>query len=305
MFRNPIGISILAFFSAFYTLTGYTAERENIEQKTITWVKNDAPPFYITKGNCQNGFGDQIQTIIERNLPEYHHRTFLVPLSRLEHTWGEYSPLCFATMIYETPINDQYILSSPNAMYMPHGIITTNKFAESLPITADGTVSLEDLISEHKVSLGHIAGRTYSTKIDKLLTKYNDNVVLNTRSGSTETEGVLTMLSEGRFDILIEYEFVLNHYVDEGDYPNQLRFIPIKETRGDYILGAIGCTNSAEGKMAIKSINTILDHVLHSRGYRRAVADWLVPVGDEVHYWTAFDKVLEESLGKEYQPKSK
>lgn len=98
---------------------------------------------------------------------------------------------------------------------------------------------------------------------------------------------------------------MLNHYVDEGDYPNQLRFIPIKETRGDYILGAIGCTNSAEGKMAIKSINTILDHVLHSRGYRRAVADWLVPVGDEVHYWTAFDKVLEESLGKEYQPKSK
>jgi len=298
MFRNPIGISILAFFSAFYTLTGYTAESENIEQKTITWVKNDAPPFYIAKGNCQNGFGDQIQTIIERNLPEYRHQTFQVPLSRLEYTWAEYSPLCFATMIYQTPINDQYILSHPNAMYMPHGIITTNKFADSLPIGADGTVSLEEIIRGKKVSLGHIAGRSYANKVDNLLAKYSDNVILNTRSGSTETQGVLNMLSQGRFDILIEYEFVLNHYIDEGDYPNQLRFIPIKETRGEYILGAIGCTNSPEGKLAINSINTALDDVLHSRSYRRAVADWLVPVGDEVNYWTAFDKALKESLGK-------
>lgn len=203
MFRNRIIIRMLALVSLSFPLIGHADEKENILPTSITWVKNDAPPFYITQGHCKSGFGDQIQSIIERNLPEYHHRTFLVPLSRLEHTWGEYSPLCFATMIYEPPINDQYILSSPNAMYMPHGIITTNKFAESLPINADGTVSLEDLISEHKVSLGHIAGRTYSTKIDKLLTKYNDNVVLNTRSGSTETEGVLTMLSEGRFDILI------------------------------------------------------------------------------------------------------
>ncbi|MFP6846419.1 MAG: TIGR02285 family protein [Thalassolituus sp.] len=298
MFRNRIIIRMLALVSLSFPLIGHADEKENILPTSITWVKNDAPPFYITQGHCKSGFGDQIQSIIERNLPEYRHQTFQVPLSRLEYTWAEYSPLCFATMIYQTPINDQYILSHPNAMYMPHGIITTNKFADSLPIGADGTVSLEEIIRGKKVSLGHIAGRSYANKVDNLLAKYSDNVILNTRSGSTETQGVLNMLSQGRFDILIEYEFVLNHYIDEGDYPNQLRFIPIKETRGEYILGAIGCTNSPEGKLAINSINTALDDVLHSRSYRRAVADWLVPVGDEVNYWTAFDKALKESLGK-------
>jgi len=269
---------------------------------SITWVKNDAPPFYITHDQCQRGFGDQVQTILQKALPQYEHTTRYVPLSRLEHTWRQSNPVCFTTMIHEKPINNEYRLSMPNAMYMPHGIITTNRFADSLTLNSDGTLTLDKLLQRDGISMGHISGRTYSSRLDELLQKHADNIEINTRAGATETQGILTMLSLGRFDFVIDYEFVLNHYVDEANYAEQLRFIPISETRGDFILGAVGCTNSEAGLAAIRAINAALPDVLSTRAYRRAVADWLVPVGDEVHYWQRFDDILEQHLGKFTQP---
>ena len=296
-------VSALALISSFAAIAEPRAATEK-----LNWVKNDAPPFYITGAGGQEGstdeqgFGDRIQALIERALNNYQHETLRVPLSRLSSSWKAYNPLCFATMIHEAPLSDDYLLSVPNAMYLPHGIITTNEFAESLPILDDGSVSLESIIREQKISMGHISGRTYGEKLDRMLRLYRHNIEINARAGSTETQGILTMLTEGRFDFIIDYEFVLNHYVDSAEQTEQLRFLPINETRGNFILGAVGCTNSEEGQKAIQSINKAMPGIVHSRPYRRAVAAWLVPVGDEAHYWIKFDDVLRDHLGLPIQP---
>ena len=275
---------------------------ESVTEK-LSWVKNDAPPFYIIRSGGQQGFGDQLQSLIESALDTYRHNTLHVPLSRLSSSWKAYDPLCFATMIHESPLSDDYLLSVPNAMYLPHGIITTNAFAESLSVQEDGSVSLESVISNQKTSMGHISGRTYGEKLDRMLRRYRHNIEINARAGSTETRGILTMLNEGRFDFIIDYEFVLNHHVDSAEQAEQLRFLPISETRGNFILGAVGCTNSEQGRKAIQAINKALPDIVNSRSYRRAVAAWLVPVGDEAYYWNQFDDVLREYLGLPTPPK--
>ncbi len=280
----------------------FVVHAEESAPENLNWVKNDAPPFYIIRSDGQQGFGDQLQTLIEGALDNYRHNTLHVPLSRLSSSWKSYDPLCFATMIHEAPLSDDYLLSVPNAMYLPHGIITTNAFAESLSVQDDGSVSLESVISEQKTSMGHISGRTYGEKLDRMLRRYRHNIEINARAGSTETRGVLTMLNEGRFDFIIDYEFVLNHHADLAEQAEQLRFFPISETRGNYILGAVGCTNSEQGKKAIQAINKALPDIVNSRSYRRAVAAWLVPVGDEAHYWNKFDDVLRDYLGFPTQP---
>ncbi len=281
----------------------FVVHAEESAPEKLNWVKNDAPPFYIIESDSQQGFGDQLQTLIEDALGDYQHDTLRVPLSRLSSSWRTYNPLCFATMIHELPLSDDYLLSVPNAMYLPHGIITTNAFAESLTVHEDGRVSLESIISEQKTSMGHISGRTYGEKLDRMLRRYRHNIEINARAGSTETRGILTMLNEGRFDFIIDYEFVLNHHVDSAEQAGQLRFLPISETRGNFILGAVGCTNSEQGKKAIQAINKALPDIVNSRSYRRAVAAWLVPVGDEAYYWNKFDDVLREYLGFPTQPK--
>lgn len=291
------GVAVLAWLACI------AAHAEQpITGPKLHWVKNDAPPFYIIESDSQQGFGDQLQTLIEDALDAYQHDTLHVPLSRLSSSWAAYDPLCFATMIHEAPLSDDYLLSVPNAMYLPHGIITTSAFAESLPRQSNGSVSLESVISASSISMGHISGRTYGEKLDDILRRYRHNIEINTRAGSTETKGILTMLSQGRFDFVIDYEFVLNHYAGSDEDADQLRFLPIAETRGSFILGAVGCTNSSEGKKAIQAINKALPDIVKSRSYRRAVAAWLVPVGGEAYYWNKFDDVLKKYLGLPVRP---
>tara|TARA_Y100000296_G_scaffold18448_1_gene22004 strand:+ start:1440 stop:2387 length:948 start_codon:yes stop_codon:yes gene_type:complete len=291
------GVAVLAWLACI------AAHAEQpITGPKLHWVKNDAPPFYIIESDSQQGFGDQLQTLIEDALDAYQHDTLHVPLSRLSSSWAAYDPLCFATMIHEAPLSDDYLLSVPNAMYLPHGIITTSAFAESLPRQSNGSVSLESVISASSISMGHISGRTYGEKLDDILRRYRHNIEINTRAGSTETKGILTMLSQGRFDFVIDYEFVLNHYAGSDEDADQLRFLPIAETHGSFILGAVGCTNSSEGKKAIQAINKALPDIVKSRSYRRAVAAWLVPVGDEAYYWNKFDDVLKKYLGLPVRP---
>ncbi|SIS91147.1 MAG: hypothetical protein C9355_03510 [Thalassolituus maritimus] len=291
------GVTALAWLSSMAA----HAEQPTTFQK-LHWVKNDAPPFYIIRPDGRPGFGDQLQALIEGALDNYRHATLHVPLSRLSSSWKSYDPLCFATMIHEAPLSDDYLLSVPNAMYLPHGIITTNAFAESLSVQEDGSVSLESVISARDISMGHISGRTYGDELDSILHTYRHNIEVNTRAGSTETQGILTMLNKGRFDFIIDYEFVLNHHVYSDQDADQLRFLPISETRDSFILGAVGCTNSSEGKKAIQAINKALPDIVKSRSYRRAVAAWLVPVGDEAYYWNKFDDVLTKYLGLPVQP---
>ena len=297
-------VSALALISCVTVVAEPPASPEK-----LSWVKNDAPPFYIIGPGGQQGstdlqgFGDRIQALIERSLNNYQHETLRIPLSRLSSSWKAYNPLCFATMIHEAPLSDDYLLSVPNAMYLPHGIITTNEFAERLPVLDDGSVSLESIIREQKISMGHISGRTYGEKLDRMLRRYRHNIEVNARAGSTETRGILTMLNKGRFDFIIDYEFVLNHHVDSAEQAEQLRFLPISETRGNFILGAVGCTNSEQGQKVIQSINNVLPEIVNSRSYRRAVAAWLVPVGDEAYYWNRFDDVLRAHLGSPTPPK--
>lgn len=274
----------------FIFLCDIAVASPKLQQTTerLTWFKNDAPPFYIHRRINVSGFGDTIQRLIERRLDRYEHETEIIPISRLSLEWGKYSPACFATMIHPRPINDQYILSNPTNIYMPHGLITTPGFAETLDLEQDGSVSLKKLLKHSHVNFGHIKGRTYGQLIDQLLVNYQDNVELTERAGATETEGVLKMLEAHRFDAIIEYEFILNYHLSLGSVSDELVFIPISELKHTYISGAIGCSNTDKGRQVIEEINAVLPEMIESQSYRRSVNFWLVPAGNELKYWTMF-----------------
>lgn len=258
----------------------------------IKWVKNNAPPFYIKNEIGSPGIGDQLQHLFELALPNYQHSTINMPLSRLEHAWEKYQPLCFATMISGDPINDKYILSQPNLLYMPHGVITTTEHKNSLTLDSSGAVSLEQLLHSKALTMGQITGRNYSDRIDNILVVHQDDINIQERAGSSETAGILAMLESDRFDFIIEYEFVLSHYMEQTNTFGHLEFIPIQESADDLIYGAVGCSKSDYGRAAIKAINQVLPEVLISHHYRRNVGNWLVPVGREVEYWTLFNEKI-------------
>ncbi|MEL0169061.1 MAG: TIGR02285 family protein [Pseudomonadaceae bacterium] len=259
--------------------------------QAITWVKNNAPPFYlINDPDGETGFGDRVQTLLESAMPQYAHQTIQMPLTRLEQSWERYAPLCFATMISEPPLNNHYQLSIPYAVYLPHGLISTRAFARTLSREPDGSVSLERLLSEQTVNLGHIAGRTYGSRVDLILKRHEAQVDMVQRVGANETAGALAMLQHNRFDLIIEYGFVLNHVPSDSERYPALVFTPIAETRGMAVLGAVGCTNSPAGHAALQDINVAISKMVQSEEYLRAVSRWLVPATEQTEYWRLFDE---------------
>ncbi|WVM93304.1 hypothetical protein ULG90_04645 [Halopseudomonas pachastrellae] len=77
--------------------------------------------------------------------------------------------------------------------------------------------------------------------------------------------------------MIIEYGFVLNHMPTEMVNQPPLTFVPISETRGQVILGAVGCSNSPAGHEVLAAINEALPPLMRSEEYLRAVSRWLVP----------------------------
>ena len=91
---------------------------------------------------------------------------------------------------------------------------------------------------------------------------------------------------------IIEYGFVLNHMPTEMVNQPPLTFVPISETRGQVILGAVGCSNSPEGHEVLAAINEALPPLMRSEEYLRAVSRWLVPATMQAEYWRRYDEAL-------------
>ena len=251
----------------------------------ITWVKNDAPPFYI-RSNASDllGIGDQIQRFIEDALPQYRHTTISLPLPRLNQAWAAGDPLCFSTMIHtpEPEAEADYLLSRANIFYPAHGVVMRREAAQRL--SPDGKpVSLADLLGNPTLLQGRIAARTFGPVIDKLLAEHKAHLPVQIRNGSDETLGIFKMLSKKRFDYLIEYRFILDYYQAHTRVADELVFLPLQEVQGSGVYGAIGCTRSPWGERVIQDIDSAIESLLASPAYRSLLLSWMA--GGDADYW--------------------
>ena len=244
------------------------------DKPLLIWVKNNAPPFYELYGSEQNQvIGDTVQAMLQDRLPQYEHQTRIMPLARMNSYWEQGEPLCFATMIYRQPQNDTYLLSAPNIVYFPPGIIFHQDNSKRI-LAGQSTFDFSSSNRTPPLILGMIPGRAFGNKIDNSLTTNAANFVIMDRHGSDETHGMLRMLVSKRLDLVIDYEMVLKYYRTEHEIQQHLRFAPIAGMENDILRGAVGCTNSEWGKHTIAAINIALADLIQSSEYQQTLSAW-------------------------------
>ena len=243
-------------------------------QVDIRWIKNPSPPFHILDGH-HAGYGicDVLVDKINARLSPLDTTIDVYPQSRINRLIEGTENLCFPCMIKRQD-TDRFVYSKKTTVYPPLGIILRKELLTELYPTPPEALSLAELLNNDSLIFGFAGARRFPDELQSAIDahKDDDNVLA--------LPGVL-----GPLRLLKQIDFERIHYT--LDYPGVLRYFAIKENNQSltYMLtkeygeqpvyGAIGCTNNAWGKRAVKAIDSVLDEVIADPEYRENQTFWL------------------------------
>ena len=273
---NHLVLLIAMFTVVLWFVQGSLAAEEapGEPQADIRWIKNPSPPFHILDGH-HAGYGicDVLVDKINARLAPLDTTIDIYPQSRINRLIEGTENLCFPCMIKRQD-TDRFLYSKKTTVYPPLGIILRKELLAELYPTPPETLSLTELLNNDSLIFGFAGARRFPDELQSAIDahKDGDNVLA--------LPGVL-----GPLRLLKQIDFERIHYT--LDYPGVLRYFAIKENNQSltYLLtteygeqpvnGAIGCTNNAWGKRAVKAIDSVLDEVIADPEYRENQTFWL------------------------------
>ena len=241
--------------------------------QSLEWVINTAPPFHISDGfHAGLGICDALIDVIDKHLPELESNRYVLPQSRIRKQFQRKANQCFPCMIYR-PTPGDTIQSEPTHFYYPHGIITTSEKGREIQALYGNPVRLASLINDRSFRFGYPDGRHYPA-VQNILDQASQNDISRINlTGENATVAILSMIKKGRLDYTLEYQ-ILHNFDKAENFSSDLVFLPVAETRGQHVLGAIGCTNSEWGQAAIARINQVLPLARQHPDFLKVLGLW-------------------------------
>jgi uncharacterized protein (TIGR02285 family) len=247
-------------------------------KETLIWLLRDLPPLTIFEGP-QKGRGaiDQLMPLLIASMPEYQHSIMRINRARGMQMLHEPSFTCDPSLIWSKERTQWIEFSIPVLRIISNGLVVRHDGRAALePFIIEDKVDLPALLaSGNNKKLGVVAERSYGQRIDGLL-GHAPVDALTAHYGNDALGSLLQMQRLGRLTALLGYWPEIQYQAQQqGMSPEDLEFYPIKDAE-KYQSIHVGCSNTAQGRQAIASINKAL------RGLRQNTliefyADWLDP----------------------------
>ncbi|ATD06229.1 TIGR02285 family protein [Pseudoalteromonas piscicida] len=243
--------------------------------KQITWIAIDFAPYYILSDDLEGQGRDELLIkLIQQQMPEYTFNYKVFPASRAIHELSNFNNQYCMISLYKTPERQRHIAFSDE--YSTIGLSTSaalrKDVAQSLGIS-NSAIDLEKLVTEHGLTVGVAANRSFGHEIDALLASLPTKQVL-IRPGRDTLESLTIMLLKKRVDVILGYPSE-HHYhklhVDKQDELTQVRLSIASQITAGYA----GCNNNAIGKEQIAVISEALKQAHKNEQFRLAMARWL------------------------------
>lgn len=235
----------------------------------LTWYAYHQPPAYIFKGEYQGlGFANLSLQLLINALPQYQHSEIQVSVGRAMHDMKLGKNVC-GFGIYPTKERKKHLVFSDDALMNRNvNVVIKTELAERLSLTAP--VNLAELFSHHQLSTNIIDGRSYGTYIDNLVTKYPENVFLQSAKSDT---ALYQMLERNRFDFMLTYPSSANYAIETRILSSQYSILKIKGLT-PFLKAGVACSNSEWGKQVISDVNLALKTIKSSNSYFNALSSW-------------------------------
>lgn len=265
------GLRVMLIVFLGLVWTAFSASGE-----TLTWVKFDAPPYFILSGPHKGqGIADGIVNLLQKRLPDYEHKVLEnVPISRVtEYQKAGEKVIMVAAL--PTPERRQYLLFTEPALLNPPYSILALRDSQRLGSFAE-TLSLETLLASGKYQLA-VSDRVYGPLVDGILAKFQDKKVVFRRMGSSVLESLVDMLEAGRVDFILGTPYEAQWLAQPDKKRQELQVFAIQELENSWLPSNIALPKTAWGEQMRQTLDKILKEVRQTPEYRALFTRWLDP----------------------------
>jgi uncharacterized protein (TIGR02285 family) len=250
------------------------------------------PPFFIQSGpNQDQGYGDTITHILQKQLPEYTHEEITTNITRHFYKFKQGEHVC-SVGLYKTPEREEFMyFSLPSFITLPAVIIIKKDNIGKFDNQA--TVSLDAVLANTNLMIGLAKDRSYGVIIDDVLKLHHgqDNVVEFT--GQELSLNLFKMLMLGRLDGLIALPEEALYQAEQMGIREHLLTLTLSENQHNYHgwLSSVACAKTPWGREVIDKVNRALLELRPTETYRSAYERWLDP-NSIATYRRAYDEVF-------------
>lgn len=258
----------------FFVCSG-SLHANSLDKPVIRWFYSDFPPIFITWGPLQGqGYGDKTLAYFRENLPEYQHVATVAALSRSFAKMRKEDGIC-EPALFKTPEREQFIkFSAPVYAILTNQMVTLkSNIAEfQRHLTPLGHIKLQEVLDRTDLTLGLVAERIYSRRINQELDKSNAAVhrILMPHDRYAQ------LLLHGRIDYAFGFPAEAHMQFKMNGETNAYTTLPI-DGEPSIIDGFIGCSDKPIGRELIAKINRIIDEAGTPPAYQLFYEEWLDP----------------------------
>ncbi len=224
---------------------------------TMTWLMPDIPPASMpVDGKPTTGIADQIVLYISAHWPEAEHRFIYANPKR---TWlmverGERACVVAALRNAE---RDKLAYFVNTNLVPPLQLVAQESTLPRLPLNGHGEVDMEKLLADPALRGIIVERRSYGAAVDELLAKRPASSRMETTSVGDYGRNVLKLVSHGRADYTLDYDYALQYASKSEPEIGALKTVPIAQNNKP-MLGGIACPRNAWGMATVKRIDQIV-----------------------------------------------
>ncbi|WP_367255988.1 TIGR02285 family protein [Pseudomonas sp. stari2] len=244
---------------------------------TLIWLLRDLPPLTIFEGPKKGqGVIDQLMPMLIAGMPQYEHTLMRVNRARGIQMLHEHPFACDPSLIWNKERAQWIAFSIPAFRAVSNGLVVRQKDREVLaPFISDGEVDMSAFLANSDKKVGVVAERSYGEYIDGLL-RQAPGGALTPHYGNDALSSLLSMQRLGRLQVVLGYWPEIRYQARQAQIAeDELEFYPIRGS-GKYISGHVGCTDTTQGRQAIREIDQLLRTLPHEH-LDLLYADWLDP----------------------------
>lgn len=236
----------------------------SLAKEKLIWLLRDLPPLTVADGP-QKGQGliDHLIPALIAGMPQYQHVIVRVNRARAIQML-EKSPLtCDPALVWNPTRAYSIAYSTPIAGLPGNGLVIRREDQPQIaPYVLDQKVDLQAMLKAHALKLGIIAKRSYGVWIDDQLSESPQSQIF-IHHGNDPLGSLLQMQHAGRLQAMLGYwTEIQEKATQQGFAPESLIFYAIQGSP-TYQPIYVGCSNTEEGREAIRSINSILVNFRH------------------------------------------